>query len=142
LSNSLSQEFTPILDYFKDYYIGRMLYNNVRRQPLFNPAMWSCYLRTINNECRTNNFAEAAHRKLNREFGADHPSLWKFIDGLRMIQKSVDQLYEQFLRGDQHTPKRKKYTLADERILEVVNDFKNREILEFVRGIAYNFVMD
>ena len=65
LSNSLSQEFTPILDYFEDYYIGRMLRNNVRRQPLFNPAMWSCYLRTINNECRTNNFAEAAHRKLN-----------------------------------------------------------------------------
>lgn len=75
LNNALPDELGPILDYFEDKYVGRMQRNNRRRRPLFDPEIWSCYTRTLNNEARTNNYAEAAHRRLQAELGVDHPNL-------------------------------------------------------------------
>jgi hypothetical protein len=138
----IDEQLVIILDYFEDNYLGKMRRNNRRDRPMFQPQTWSCYERTLNNEARTNNFAEAAHRRLQANFGVDHPTLWKFIDGLRSVQKSTDQLYEEFVRGSQPPRKRTKYQQADERILNLVEDFENREIIEYLRGIAHNFVMD
>jgi hypothetical protein len=134
--------FVPIDDYFEDCYISRMQRRNGRRAPLFAPSIWSCYQRTLNSEARTNNHAEATHRRLQAEFGVDHPTLWKFIDGIRVVQKSIDQIYRQFVRGDQGSKKRNKYQQADARILTIVEDHENREFMEYLRGIAYNFIMD
>lgn len=142
LSENLPNQLTPILDYFEDYYVGRIQRNNRRRRPTFKPEMWSCYARTLNNEGRTNNFAEAAHRRLQSEFGVSHPTLWKFIDGLRRVQKTIDQCYEQFVRGDEPPHKRNKYLRADMRIKVIVEDFENREIMEYLKGVAHNFAMD
>ncbi|KAH7673219.1 hypothetical protein AAVH_42301, partial [Aphelenchoides avenae] len=41
-----------------------------------------------------------------------------------------------------YVPKRKKYREADERILTIVTEYRNREILEYLRGIAHNFQME
>lgn len=109
---------------------------------MFPSEIWSCYERTLNGDDRTNNHAEAAHRRLQAEFGVDHPTLWKFIDGLRVVQKSIDQIYEEFVRGDPAPKKRKKYQRADARLLTIVEDFENRQITEYLRGIANNFWMD
>lgn len=76
------------------------------------------------------------------EFGVDHPTLWKFIEGIRRVQKSRDLVYEQFIRGEPATKKRDKYVQADSRILTIVQTFNNREILEYLRGLAHNFLMD
>ncbi len=73
---------------------------------------WSVYERTINGQARTNNFAEAAHRRLQEELGVDHPSIWKLIDGLRKVQKARDQVYEGLVRGDPPPKKRRKYIRA------------------------------
>jgi hypothetical protein len=148
LRDTLDDELTPLLDYFEETYIGRLQLNRrrrgvpQRRPPLFSPEIWSCYERTINSEARTNNFAEAAHRRLQAEFGVDHPSLWKFIDGLRIVQKSTDQLYENFVRGDTATKKRAKYQQNDNRILNIVEEFEIRQIGEYLQGLAHNVVMD
>ena len=86
LAPELPEELMPLLNYFEDHYVGRLRHapgRDISRSPaLFPIETWSVYQRTLNGEARTNNFAEAAHRKLQREFGVDHPSLWKFIDGL------------------------------------------------------------
>ncbi|KAH7712776.1 hypothetical protein AAVH_19879 [Aphelenchoides avenae] len=72
----------------------------------------------------------------------DHPSLWKFIEALMHVQKDTDYRYEQYVRGDQNVPKRKKLLEADERILTIVTEYRNREIIEYLRGIAHNFQME
>jgi len=53
------------------------------------------------------------------------PTLWKFIDGMRVVEKSRDFLYEQFIRGDQPPGpvKRKKYLDTDARIRTIVTPF-------------------
>ena len=95
-----------------------------------------------NNSLRPqNNFAEAAHRRLQTELDVKHPSIWKFIDSLQAVQKSRDLLYEAYVRGDPAPEKRKKYRQADERILAIVNTYENREIVEYLRGLAHNFLM-
>ena len=64
LSKNLPDQLTPILDYFEDYYVGKIQRNNSHRRPTFKPEMWSYYARTLENEGRTNTFAEVAHRPL------------------------------------------------------------------------------
>jgi hypothetical protein len=69
----------------------------------------------------------------------DHPSIWRFIDGLKKIQKERDTFFEQMVAGNPPPVKRRKYRDADARILTLVNDFNNRPMNEFLRGVAHNF---
>ena len=108
LANELPEELTPIINWFEDIYIGRQNRSRTRRCALYPPPMWSVYQRTLNGDDRTNNFVEAAHRRLQAEFGMDHPTIWKFFDGIRAVQKGRDLVYEQFIRGDQPPTKTEK----------------------------------
>lgn len=143
LTETLPAELQPILTWFEDYYIGTPFGRNRRRRPaLFPPEIWNVYDRVINEQCRTNNHAEAAHRRLQTEFEVKHPSIWRFIDGLRAIQKSRDLQFEQFVAGAPAPQKRRKYRQADERILNIVRMYADREIIDYLRGLSHNFLME
>jgi len=124
LSNELPNELTPILNWSEDNYIGRPGRDNRRSRPApFPPKIWSMYQRTISGIDRTNNHAEAAHWRLKRELDVAYPLIWKFIDGLRRVQKGRDVTYEQYVRGERGPAKRREYILADQRLLTIVNDY-------------------
>ena len=142
LCNETPHELQPILNWFEDSYLGRPNRRGVRRPAMFPIHVWTVYERTLNGNARTNNFVEAAHRRMQVEFGVDHPTLWKFIDGIRKIQAGRDHHYEQFVRGEEPPHKRKKYLRADERILKIVQEYANRTNDEYLRGIAHNFLMN
>ena len=74
--------------------------------------------------------------------GMDHPNIWKFIDGIRSVQKGHDLVYEQFVRGDQPPAKCRKYVAADVRIRTIVERYRERNIIEYLREISHNFLMD
>lgn len=97
------------------------------------------YDAVLNDEDRTNNYAEAAHRRAYVILGVDHPNIWKFIDGLRSIKHTLDYEYEQFVNGSEPAKKRSKYLDCDARIKEVVESFETRTLAEFLHGIARNF---
>ncbi|XP_018493780.1 uncharacterized protein LOC108863735 [Galendromus occidentalis] len=71
LRNELPDQLQPVLDYFEDTYIGRLRVHNdgflARRDPLFPVSLWTVYERTLRGDSRTNNYAEAAHRSLQRQ---------------------------------------------------------------------------
>ena len=146
LAPDLPLELMPLLNYFEDNYIGRLRYapggGPTRAPPLFPIEWWTVHQRTLDGEPRTNNFAEAAHRKLQREFSVDHPSLWRFIDGIRTVQHSRDVTYAQFVAGNNPPKKRSKYEKADARILKVVSEFEDRNTIEYLAGIAQNYRME
>lgn len=140
LSDDLQDELQPLLNWFEDNYIGRPLRRgNGRHSPLFPIEMWNQYDRTIAGEDRTNNHAEAAHRKIYAELGMNHPVIWKFIDGIRKIQKGRDAYYEQLVAGNPPNQKLLKYIKADERILNIAKQFDSRAPLEYLRGLAHNY---
>ena len=72
-----------------------------------DPAEVQVYQRVINGDERTNNVSEAAHRRTQRELCVEHPSIWRFIDALRTVQEGRDKVYEEYVRGDPATPKRR-----------------------------------
>ncbi len=71
----------------------------------------------------------------------NHPVIWKFIDGIKRIQKGSDSYYEQLIAGNAPARKRLKYIRIDERILSIVQQFDSREPLEYLCGLAYNYEM-
>lgn len=142
LADHITEDLTPIINWFSEFYIGKRDRNRTRRRAMFPPDTWSVYERTLNDADRTNNHAEAAHRRLQAEFGMDHPSLWKFIDGIQTVQKGRHQVYEKFVRGDQPPIKRNKYIKADSRIKKLVETYRDRNIIEYLKGISHNFLME
>ncbi|KAK0408673.1 hypothetical protein QR680_004091 [Steinernema hermaphroditum] len=131
----------PVLKWFEDNYMGKVDRRGNRRSPQFAVDMWNCHDRVLKNDPRTNNRAEAAHRRLQRELGADHPSIWKFIESLRKVQIGVDKSFEDMLIGRPAEQKRKKYRDADLRIRRLVDGYDEDNLLDFLRGIATNIGM-
>ncbi|KAL3072582.1 hypothetical protein niasHS_017556 [Heterodera schachtii] len=109
-------------------YTGRMRFNVPMSAPLFDPHEWSVYQRTLDRADRTNNFAEAFHRKLQRQFSCTHPTIWRFIDTIRCEQKAIDADMARCVMGEAAPQKKTKYRNADTRILRPVhryNDINN-----------------
>ncbi|XP_018494023.1 uncharacterized protein LOC108863854, partial [Galendromus occidentalis] len=104
LTPELPEELMPVMNYFDDNYIDRLIGAEIVRAPARFPiAMWSVYQRTVDGEARTNNFAEAAHRRLQSGFGVDHR---KLIDGIRKVQQRRDVTYARYVAGHNPEPKR------------------------------------
>ncbi len=54
--------------------------------PLFALSLWNCYTAVTDNLPKANNSVESWHRGFSQLLGAHHPSIWKFIDGLKKEQ--------------------------------------------------------
>jgi len=80
--------------------------------------------------------------RIQAELQMDHPTLWKFIDGLKKVQKGRDLFHEQLVAG--HAPPRKlrRYRLCDERIQRIVPSYANYGIMDYLLGLVHNFEMN
>ena len=113
LCEELGEQYDNILDYFEETYIGTSLTdyvkqlsydlllgklrsNRVRRKPLFDIKFWSMHNRTTQSSMRTNNSAEAYHRRINSIFQCARPILWlflqKFIDEENVVHADLVQI--------------------------------------------------
>ena len=116
--------------------------NNNRRDPVFPIRMWNVNRRVQEHLGRTNNYAEAAHRRIMAELQCTHPTIWKFIADLKKVQKSRDLFYEHLIAGHPPPRKKRRYILCDRRIERIVQNFdRYQNITDFLRGVAHNFEM-
>ena len=88
LYSSLPSIMEPLLDYFEDNYIGRRKPNG-RATPRFPVELWNMFNRTMNDSMRTNNQAEAWHRRFNSVIDCEHPSLWNFLQSLQKEENYI-----------------------------------------------------
>ncbi|CAF1042878.1 unnamed protein product [Didymodactylos carnosus] len=82
LFSSLGDDYEDIIDYFGETYIGRLRPNQTRRQPKFAIDFWNTYHRTTEAVMRTNNAAEAYHRRIGSVFQCLHPTPDSFLEKL------------------------------------------------------------
>uniref|UniRef100_A0A915DV39 Uncharacterized protein n=1 Tax=Ditylenchus dipsaci TaxID=166011 RepID=A0A915DV39_9BILA len=108
----------------------------------FPVSLWSCYERTIRGEDKTNNFAEAAHRRLQTILDIHHPTMGPFVGEMKKAQKLSDHTYEQCIRGQPALKKRRVNQEVDKRILALVELYGTKSLIEyiledsFLRGLA------
>lgn len=140
LQEVVPDELMPVLDYFEDTYIGRQRRRR-RAQPIFDHKIWNMYERAVNELPRTNNNVEGWHRKLQSSVSSHHPNIWKFLDVLRREQDLNNLQIAQLVGGHAPEPQRKKYKASNERIVNIVRDFSNRSLLDYMRGIAHNITI-
>ncbi|KAI1714897.1 hypothetical protein DdX_08168 [Ditylenchus destructor] len=145
LFENLPDCLDQVASWFEHNYIGAEVRRGgrmVQIQPRFPHQLWNVHQRTIDGQHRTNNYAEAGNRRIQSEMGMETPMMGYFIDRLKLIQRGRDQAHVRWLQGYQAKPKRTKYRMADERILKVIEQYDNRSPIEFLGGVALNFMMD
>ena len=139
---SVADEFPldaqEVIDYFEDTYVGRLRPGGHRRAPLFNLALWNMYNQTIGDLPRTNNAVEGWHRRFQANIGAYHPNVWKFIDILKQEQSLNHVNISEARAGHQPEPQRRRYQDSNRRIKNIVQDYHNRDRLQYLRGLAHS----
>lgn len=91
---------------------------------------------------KTNNIAEACHRRLQSQLNMTNPTIWKFMIELKKVQSDRDIFYEFLVAGNNPPPSKRKYVDASNRILGLVENYGHRQPIEYLRGLAHNFAMD
>ncbi|KFD61399.1 hypothetical protein M514_26454 [Trichuris suis] len=97
VSRVLLRELLPALAWFEITYLSRPKSSGGRGIPAFPPNIWSVYQRMLIGRHRTNNFVEAAHRRMRIAFGCESSNVtgnqyaWmrRLMEGEQCNRKSV-----------------------------------------------------
>ena len=96
------------------------------------------YHRTDDELPRTDNSVEGWHRRFQSHVSSCHPIFWKFLDIMRNEESLIRVDIIQNLAGHPPPAQRRRYLDCKRRILSIVDNFPNRERLEYLRAIAHN----
>jgi len=131
-------EIRDLLSYFEDNWIGRPNRRGQRLDAIFPLSLWNVYNAALQDLPKTNNAVEGWHRGFSEILGSYHPSIWKFIEALKKEQSLNELKLEQYVAGENPPRGRKIYRDSAQRLKAIVEDFHNRPILDYVRGVAHN----
>ena len=128
----------PLYDYFEDTYIGRRQRRG-RRTPLFPIELWNVRERTENDRARTNNKLEGWHRAIQGMFDTAHPTVWRFLEGIKKEEAIQRSNLNAYISGQQFPVKRNSKEI-NERLKTLIIKHTNNDIStkDFLRGISYN----
>ena len=87
---------------------------------------------------RTNNAVEGWHRGFQVHVSACHPVFWKLLEVLQKEGTVVRVGFLQNEGGHEPPPQRRRYVDCNQRILRIVDDFPNRQRIDYLRSIAHN----
>ncbi|CAF1250999.1 unnamed protein product [Adineta ricciae] len=136
LSIDLGDGYEDILDYFEGIYIGRLRPNRARRKPMFEISFWNMNRRTTQSSMRTNNSAEAYHRRIGSVFQCAHPTLWVFLQKLIDEENGIHAYILHICAGQ--TPKKKKGNKRlERRLLNLVTN-PHGDVLVQLDSVTYN----
>ena len=127
----------PVLDCFETNYIGD-LRRGRRLLPLFPHELWNMHNQVLNEFPRTNNNLEGWHTRFSTMFRQTHPSIWEFIDTLKLNASHNRMLIAQVLAGAPPPSQKRVYRDVSARIATLVQVYNNGNIIPFLRGICYN----
>ena len=138
VSEDFPLDTQEVIDCFEDTYIARLRNGGHRRVPLFELGLWNMYNQTLDDLPRTNNAVEGWHRSFQANVGAYHPNFWKFIDILKCEQNLTQVNIAQARAGHQPEPQRRRYLDINQRIKNIVQDYHNYDIMQYLRDLAHN----
>ena len=129
------QSAMEVAEYFEETYIGRRLSDQTRRLPPFPVRFWSMYTRVLNQTVCTNNSVEGWHNAFQSGLSSPHPSFPKLMKHFQREQAIQDVNVAKWESGNIHLQS-KSTKERNERLLNLVLDYDNRETLVFLNGIV------
>ena len=139
IRNQYDGDADEVLDYFEDTYIGRRFRRNApRRPPLFPVKLWNMFNRATEELPRTNNNIEAWHNSFQANVSSTHPTFWKFLEVLLREERIFRVRMFQNQAGHAPEPQRHRYADCNARILRIVDDYANRQVMDYLQHIAHN----
>ena len=135
LHESVPATIYPLLDYFEDTYVGRRR-GQRRAYPMFSIGLWNMHQRTTDLSMRTNNSAEAWHRRLTSVVQCQHPTLWSFIESLRSEEHYIHCQLIKLNAGERIEPN-KKYLNYSERLRHLITH-PHPTFVQQLEGLARN----
>ena len=132
-----NENLENLYDYFESTYIGREMRGR-RREPRFPIHMWNQLERVEEGLARTNNLIEGWHRGIQSSLDGDHPSVWKCMQFLQVEEQWSRTADEVITGGGKPRKERREQKTRTTRLRTIVQDYPNRNILDFLRGITYN----
>ena len=112
-----------------------------RRPPLFPIELWNRFHRTADELSRTNNNIEAWRNSFQANVSSTHPTFWKFLDVLLREERIVRVRMLQNQVGHASEPQRRRCADCNARILKFVDDYPNRQVMDYLRHIAHQFII-
>lgn len=135
----LLEEF---VSYFEQVYIGRhtTTRHRTRRTPRYPAHIWNVRERTVEGLPRTNNRLEGWHRAIQTLFDSPHPSMWRFLDGLKKEQALVWANLQFRAAGRQPPAQEKRYQEINKSLQTLIAQYDSgaQSLEQFLRGCAYN----
>lgn len=133
-----NDDLESLVEYFETW-VGKKARRGKRLEPIFALKMWNCYKLVIDDLPRTNNSCEGWHRAFSGRLRICHASIGLFINALKREQTLTEVAISQFEVGREiGTRKRRTYRDYDERLKVVVEDYYNRNIIDYLRSVALN----
>ena len=88
--------------------------------------------KVLNEFPHTNNNLEGWHSRFSTMFRQTHPSIWEFIDALKLDASHNRMLIAQM------PPQKRVYRDVNARIATLVQGYNNGIVIPFLCGISYN----
>ena len=142
------------VEYIADTYVGHEIYETaeseeaglvlrIRRtprwkEPIFPPKLWSVYDRVLNDEPRTTIMLEGWHRRFSTIVAKHHPNIYDFIGCLRAEQARTETVISKLVMGEAPRKIRKIKKEKNMRIKKIVQEFQDKEMNDYLRGLTYN----
>ena len=105
LCNHCGIDEQAVLDYFETNYVGE-LRSDRRLLPIFRQELWNMNNQVLKELHRTNNNLEGWHTRLSTMFRQTHPSIWEFINTLKLDASHNRMLIAQMLAGAAPPPQK------------------------------------
>nr|AGQ20118.1 AsIV-cont00009-ORF1 [Apophua simplicipes ichnovirus] len=128
-----------LLEYAETTWLGTpKRRNRGQKPPMFSIEMWNHYSSVVNDEPRTNNHAEGWFRKMSSQAQKSNSTIWTILDSIIEEQGSVEFQIGQIIAGYKLNYKRKRNKNFDEKLKQIVKNYKQRDTAKYLRGIAQN----
>ena len=142
---TLPQDILPVAEHLDYNYIrGKPLrtgnrQGQIRRaRPLFDIEDWNHFHAISTGSPKTNNILEGWNNRLSNVVGNAYPSFARFMRCLKLEQKHSEVVIAQALSGQKKPNVTKKTESRQKALKTLALDYENREILDYLRGTAYN----
>jgi len=103
---------------------------------LYPVATWNQLEAAGDGLARTNNICEGWHNAFQSLLQCNHPSLWRFIHGLRNDCTKQKASFLQGITGAQH-PAEKRYRILQQRVMRAIATREQTDVLTYLRAIAH-----